>query len=322
MEIITTPFLNVLLFIYTLVKDFGVAIILFTILIRLITHPLTVQQLKGSTAMQAMQNNKEWQDAQKRLKDDKEALAKEQMRLYKELGINPFGSCLPTLIQFPIIIGLYQSITQALAQSPLQLAYLERHLYAPLAHVAQLIPLDSKFLWMNLGQPERLNIPGLNFGIPVLAIVVVLTTYLQSKLMMPPTTGNDQGAAMGKAMNLYMPFLMGWMALTLASGLSLYFLASNVIGIAQYAALGKLNWSALLPGKKPVPVAASAGKSERLSSPSVKAEKPEPVKKESPKSEKVEKLSSPSVQAKDAREARLARRRKPIGRVKKVKKNS
>jgi YidC/Oxa1 family membrane protein insertase len=322
MEIITTPFLNVLLFIYTLVKDFGVAIILFTILIRLITHPLTVQQLKGSTAMQELNSNKEWQEIQKKYKDDREKLAQEQMRLYKELGINPFGSCLPTLIQFPIIIGLYQSITQALASSPLQLAYLERHIYGPLANVTQLIPLDSKFLWMDLAQPERLIIPGLGFGIPVLAIVVVITTYMQSKLMMPPTTGNDQGAAMGKAMNLYMPFLMGWMALTLASGLSLYFLVSNVIGINQYAALGKLNWSALLPGKKPVPATVTAGKPERISLPSIKLEKPEPVKVEQSRPEKEEKLSSPSVQAREAYEARLARRRKPIQQVKKVKKKS
>jgi YidC/Oxa1 family membrane protein insertase len=239
---------NILLFIYNLVGNFGVAIILFTLLIRLITHPLTIQQLKGTTAMQSLQSDKRWIEAQKKYKDDKEKLSQEQMKLYKELGINPFASCLPTLIQFPIIIGLYQGIIQSLATSPLELLNLTRHIYPGFLNVANLFPLKNTFLWMNLGQPERLLIPGLSFGIPILAVVVVITTYLQSKLMTPPSTNpGDQSGQMMGMMNIYMPFLMGYLALTLASGLSLYFVASNLIGIGQYALLGKVNWSNILP---------------------------------------------------------------------------
>ncbi len=97
---------------------FGIAIILFTILIRIVTWPLNAQQMKGAAAMQSLQNDKDWQDIQKKYAKDKEKLAQEQMRIYREKGINPFGSCLPTLIQFPIIIALYQSITRALASTP------------------------------------------------------------------------------------------------------------------------------------------------------------------------------------------------------------
>ena len=100
---------------------------------------------------------------------------------------------------------------------------------------------------MDLSQPERLYILG--FGIPVLTILVVITTYLQSKLMTPATGAGDEGAQMSKAMNLYMPLFMGYIAFTLASGLALYFLTSNLIGIVQYAALGKLNWRNILPVK-------------------------------------------------------------------------
>ncbi len=251
--IIITPFVNVLLFIYTLVwQNFGIAIILFTILIRLITHPLTVQQLKGTQAMQNLQQDKRWQDMQKKYKDDKEKLAQEQMKLYKELGINPLGSCLPTLIQFPIIIGLYQSIIRTMAVTPMEMLDLIKHIYPNFLHISSIIPLNSQFLWMNLGKPDLINVSFLPFGIPILAIIVVATTYLQSKLLTPPSANpNDQGAAMGKAMNLYMPFLMGYLALTLASGLSLYFVVSNIIGIIQYAALGKVNIRALLPTRKP-----------------------------------------------------------------------
>jgi YidC/Oxa1 family membrane protein insertase len=248
--IIVTPFTNALLMIYKLIGgNFGIAIILFTILIRVITHPLMVSQIKGSTKMQDMQNSKEWQDIQKKYKDDKEKLAQEQMKYYKEIGYNPMSSCLPSIIQIPLIFGLYQSIMRAMAASPGQLLTLTRTVY-PFFHVGDLLPLNSKFLWMNLGQPERVYAFGL--AIPFLAIIVAITTYIQSKVTMPATTNpKDQGAMMSKMMTLYMPFLLGYFALTFASGLSVYFIVGNLIGIAQYALLGKVNWSALLPGKKP-----------------------------------------------------------------------
>ena len=134
--------------------NFGIAIILFTILIRIVTWPLNAQQMKGAAAMQELQNDKEWQAIQKKYAKDKEKLAQEQMRVYREKGINPFGSCLPTLIQFPIIIALYQSITRALASTPLDLLKLSRSVIFPSSMFQTLIPLNSKFLWMDLGRPE------------------------------------------------------------------------------------------------------------------------------------------------------------------------
>jgi YidC/Oxa1 family membrane protein insertase len=102
---------------------------------------------------------------------------------------------------------------------------------------------------MNLSEPERLNVLGV--GIPVLAIIVVITTYFQSKLMSPATaqTG-DQGANMSRMMNLYMPLLMGWLAYSFSSGLAIYFVTSNIVGILQYAAMGKLDWRNLIPSRK------------------------------------------------------------------------
>jgi YidC/Oxa1 family membrane protein insertase len=242
-----------LLVIYNITgQNFGVAIILFTVLVRLITHPLTVQQLKGTQGMQNLQKDPRWIEAQEKYKNDKEKLAQEQMKLYKELGINPAASCLPMLIQFPIIIGLYQAIIQSMAKTPLDLLNLVRHIYPGFLDMAELIPLNNRFLWMDLGQPERLYLPFLSFGIPVLAILVVITTYLQSKLMTPPAANpHDQTAQMTSIMNLYMPIFMGWLAWTLASGLALYFVVSNVFGIMQYAFLGKANWKNLLSFKKP-----------------------------------------------------------------------
>lgn len=252
--IIIRPFVNLLLAITYLVKNFGVAIILFTIIIKLITYPLTATQIKSTKKMQDLQSDPRYKKIQAKYKDNREKLAEEQMKLYKEMGINPMGGCLPTLIQFPIIIGLYQSIIKAMAATPFELVGLERLFYGWL-DPAKLLPLQNKFLWMDLGQPERLPILGIQ--IPILAIIVVLTTYLQSKLMAPPSSPNDQAASMSKAMNLYMPLLMGWMAYSLASGLALYFLISNIVSVIQYGVQGKLDWSNVLPFMKkaqPAPI--------------------------------------------------------------------
>ena len=250
--LIVNPFMNALLLIYAFVGNFGVSIILFTILVRLVTHPLMVKQIKSSTAMQQLMASEEWQKIQEKNKGDKEKLAQEQMRIYSEKGISPFDSCLPTLIQMPILIGFYQSIIRAIGVTPLQLLALVRSIYPGMENISHaaslsaLIPIQSQFLWMNLGLPEHVSVPGLPFAIPVLAIIVGLTTYVQTKLTIQPSASpNDQSSQMNQMMGLYMPVLLFYFALNFASGLAVYFIASNLVGIAQYAALGKVNWKNL-----------------------------------------------------------------------------
>ena len=268
--LIVNPFMNALLLIYAFVGNFGISIILFTILVRLVTHPLMVKQIKSSTAMQQLMASEEWQKIQEKNKGDKEKLAQEQMRIYSEKGISPFDSCLPTLIQMPILIGFYQSIIRAIGVTPLQLLGLVRTIYpgleniTPAASLSALIPIQSQFLWMNLGLPEHVSVPGLPFAIPVLAIIVGLTTYVQTKLTIQPSASpNDQSAQMNQMMGLYMPVLLFYFALNFASGLAVYFITSNLVGIAQYAALGKVNWSNLFKfgPDKPQPKAKSGKRS-------------------------------------------------------------
>ncbi len=251
-NIILSPMVNILIWIYTFVfHNFGLAIIIFTILIRLLTYPLTASQLKGQKKMQELTQSKKYQELQKKYKDDRETFARKQMELYQEMGINPLGSCLPLLIQFPIMIGLYQAVSLAMAAAPIQLLTLSRDLYSFIP-ASQLIPLNPQFLWMNLGLPEISTplLPQLGFALPILTIIVVVTTYLQSKLMTPAANPGDQSAAMARSMNLTMPLLMGFISYSLSSGLALYFIISNVLGIAQYAAMGQVHWSNLLPKKK------------------------------------------------------------------------
>jgi YidC/Oxa1 family membrane protein insertase len=238
--------ITILLYIYDLIgHNFGLAIIIFTILIRLLLYPLTRRQVKSSKAMQEMQESEEWKKIQEKYKDDRETLAQKQMEFYQEMGINPFGSCLPTLLQLPIIIGLYRAVILSLAVTPVALLNLSKYI----SDGAQLIPINSQFLWMELSEPERLQIFGV--GVPVLAIIVLITSYLQTKLISTSTqpTGDDggQAAQMSQAMSLYMPIFMGYLALTFASGLAIYFIASNLVSILQYVLMGRADLSQVIP---------------------------------------------------------------------------
>ncbi len=148
-----TLMINIMLFIYNLVgQDFGWVIIIFTVLVRLVTYPLPAKQMKSSKAMQDLQSSKKWEAIQKKYKCDKEAIAQKQMGIYKEMGISPFESYLPLLVQFLVIIGLYQAIIRILAMTPIQLVNLSKHVNDG----ANLIPINSQFWWMDLNEPEHL----------------------------------------------------------------------------------------------------------------------------------------------------------------------
>jgi len=250
--LIVDPMTNILLSIYAVLGNFGIAIILFTILIRVATSPLMAKQIKSSQKMQEINKSKEWLEIQTKYKGDREKLSAEQMKLYQSLGYNPMGGCLPTLIQFPVIIGLYQSITHAMAASPMQLLPLTNSIYPFLSetfarmHITFLIPIDQYFLGMNLGQPYWTPLLNTGIEIPILAIIVGLTTYVQSKLTVMPSA-DPQSSQMNSMMTLYMPIFLGYITMNYASGLAIYFITTNLVGIGQYAMLGKVNWRNVVP---------------------------------------------------------------------------
>jgi len=246
--IIVQPMTNILLFITMLVKNFGVAIILFTLLIKLLTIPLTAKQVKSRREMAELQNDPQYKKIMEKYKDDREKLALEQQRIYKEKGISPFSSCLPLLLQMPIIFGLYQAIMRAMASTPVELLKLERLIY-PFLDVSKIIPIQNRFLWMDLGQPERLYVFGV--GIPVLAILVFVTSWLQSKAMAAPDAGGDPSmAATTNSMNVMMPLFMGYLAYQYSAGLALYFVISNLSTMLIYALMGEMNLKNLNPFKR------------------------------------------------------------------------
>jgi YidC/Oxa1 family membrane protein insertase len=176
------------------------------------------------------------------------------MKMYQQAGVNPFGGCLPTLIQFPILIGMYQAITAVMAASPLQLLTLSKHLYPFLPNAASLIPLDNQFLWMNLGLPDPYY---------VLPVLVLVTTWLQSKVMTPASTSADpQAAQMSQTMAYTMPIMFAYFSLSFPSGLSIYFIAANIIGIVQYALTSPINWKSVF-SLRPAPPPPAPAKSSK-----------------------------------------------------------
>ncbi|MBE0691445.1 MAG: YidC/Oxa1 family membrane protein insertase [Anaerolineae bacterium] len=231
MDFILNPFITLVTFLYSVLgNNMVLAIIVFTVLVRLVTYPLTAHQLRSSKSMQQIQPK--MKELQEKYKNDREKLSQAQMELYREHGVNPVGGCLPLFIQLPIFIALYQAIIFALAATPTQLLDLSGRLLIPGLDSA--IPMNNSFLGMNLSQPP-------NTGNPIaLAIIclVVITTYLQFKMTSPApqkkTDGKpDQGAAMTQSMGTIMPVMYGFFALSFSIGLSIYFIVSNTIGIAQ-----------------------------------------------------------------------------------------
>lgn len=253
--IIFNPMVNVLLFIYTLIGNFGIAIILFTLLVRAITLPFYGQQQKAMKKQQALMASNEWKEMQKKYAKDKEKLSQEQMRLYREGGVNPLGGCLPALIPWPIMIGLYQSITMVMGAQPEQLMELSKHLYN-LPQLITAVPVQSFFLGLNLaGTPA-----GIGYIVPAL---VLASTWVQQKMMTMPQA-DPQAAQMNQSMQLMMPLFIGYISLSFPIGLSLYWIVFNVVGIVQqYLTSGWGSLATSLPFLNTAPATAGADKGKK-----------------------------------------------------------
>jgi YidC/Oxa1 family membrane protein insertase len=203
-------------------NNFGLAIIVLTVVVRIILMPLTFQQTKSTKAMQSLQPK--IQEIQKRYARDQQRMQREMMAMYKEAGMNPLGCLWPMVIQMPIWIALYQSIMQALAATPENLLLLSKHLYS-WDMVANAIPLNENFLGLKLSQPDPTMI---------LAILVGVTMWVQQKMVTAPPTDQKQ-QQMSSMTTLMMPMMFAFFTLSFPSGLALYWVVSNIIGIlVQY----------------------------------------------------------------------------------------
>jgi YidC/Oxa1 family membrane protein insertase len=233
--VIYNPMLNALLLIYQYLPNYGLAIILFTLVIAGLTMPLRILSQKSMRGQQEKQARMKprLDEIKKKYKDNPEELQKQQMKLYQEEGmINPLNAgCLLTLVPFPIFIGLYSVITSVMGSTPEQLLQLSSHLYPFFPTAGKLVPVNPYFFGLNLAAaPSAQNI----IVAALLVVLVVGVQFLQQKMMTLPTAALDpQQAAMNQQMQLIMPLFFGWIVWGTPAGLSLYWITFGALTVIQ-----------------------------------------------------------------------------------------
>lgn len=213
------PLFNVLVFIYGLVGDMGIAIIILTLLLKLVLHPLSKTALKSQRALQQLQPKVD--ELKAKYKDQKELMAKELMQLYQKEKVSPFSSCLPVLVQLPFLIALYSVFRSGLDSGSLSWLY-------------NFIPNPGSLSDLTLGFWH------LKDASWVLAALAGAAQFWQSKMLIvskQPTVPGAKDEAMASAMNkqmlYFMPVLTVVFGFSLPSGLVIYWLVNILYTIVQ-----------------------------------------------------------------------------------------
>jgi YidC/Oxa1 family membrane protein insertase len=233
--ILINPLTNAFVFLTHLLFDnAGLGVVALTVLIRIVTYPLTVRQLKMTRGMAIIAPR--LQEIQKRYKDPRRR-SQEQMKLYRAAGISPLGCLTSTFLQLPIFIALFSVFRLSFASSPEALIELSERLY-PSDFIRGAVPLNESFLWLNLAAPDPIVIP----------LLTAITTYALQKVSTLPARDEKQ-AAQNQMMIIMMPLVFAFITTTLPSGIGLYYVLSNVMGfVIQYVYVGggPINWRGLL----------------------------------------------------------------------------
>jgi YidC/Oxa1 family membrane protein insertase len=211
--------------IYSIVGDYGITIMLFTIVVRLVLFPLYASQIKNQIKMTDIQPK--MKSIQAKHKNDKNKLNVELQKLYKEENYNPAKGCLPMLIQMPIIMGLF-----ALLRNPIMFLG---------DNATMLLAVHERFLWIpDLSQADTWILP----------IAAGLTTFISYRITMTQSNpaGGDAGAAMApmmKVMQVFFPVMILMMGRTVPAGLTIYWFLGNLFTIGQTFILRRMRNQAI-----------------------------------------------------------------------------
>ncbi|MDR2487044.1 MAG: YidC/Oxa1 family membrane protein insertase [Clostridiales Family XIII bacterium] len=212
---IATPLSYLLSGIYSVVSNYGITLLIFTLIVRLCLFPLYLGQIKGQIAMGRLQPR--MKELQKKYANDRGELGVQMQKLYKEEGYNPAKGCLPMLIQMPILLGLFY-----LLRTPLTYVHTDAMIFA----------VHESFLWIpDLSQPDPWILPIIS-GITTFFSFSI--TSMQSQV--DPSQAN-QMAGMMKMMKYFFPVMIVWMGHTFPAGLAFYWFLGNVFTIVQYQVL-------------------------------------------------------------------------------------
>lgn len=225
-EFLLKPVFNLLVFLYNTIPgtDFGVAIIILTLLIRLLFFPLTVKSLVAQKELAKLQPKVK--ELQEKYKNDKQQLGAATMALYKEHGVNPLGGCLPLLIQLPVLFALFKALDNAFNPDSLDL------LYGFIANPG-VISQASFFGILELSAKNR-----------PLAVLAGFLQWLQTKLSQKdqknePKAQNNQFAQMNKQMLYFFPVMVIIIAWNFPTGLVLYWVATTGLSIVEHAIVNR-----------------------------------------------------------------------------------
>lgn len=222
--ILIEPMINLLIVLNNvLFNSTGLAIIAFTILVRLAMFPLTLRQLHHTKALQQLQPR--IQELNKKYSDPKRR-QEEMMKVYREAGANPLGCLGPMLIQLPILFALFIAIRRTLPESPEALELLHNYLY-DWSYLQNSVPLQDHFLGMDLKANGGAGGPGY-----LMVALVGITSWIQTKTTSVTST-DPRVLQQQQMMAIMMPLMFAWFALTFPNGVSLYWVVSSVIGIGQ-----------------------------------------------------------------------------------------
>jgi YidC/Oxa1 family membrane protein insertase len=241
--IFTYPIFNLLMVLERLIGDFGLAIIVLTLIVKLILFPLTLKQLKSMKATQALQP--QIAEIKKKHPKDQKAQMEATQALYKEYGMNPLaGSCLPLLIQMPVLFGLFYALSAVLRNAhtvsdinKLLYPFIPKFTYFPDINLNWFTFISSTWHF-SLGAPDPTHI------LPILAALATFVQLRMSQPKTPPGTTPDPTQQQMKIMQYISPLMVGYFGWNYAAGLALYWTVSSVFAIfQQYFVTG---WGSLL----------------------------------------------------------------------------
>lgn len=208
MAFLVNIFVQILNLIYSIVGNYGLAIIVVTFLVRLLMLPLTLKQEKSMKKMKALQPKLD--ELKEKYGNNKELLNQKTVELYQKENVNPASGCLPIIIQLPIFIALYRAFSSAA------------------------IPTDASFLWFNLSEADKLfSLGGYSFNL--LPILTAIITFAQQKLMSPQSEAKDATSQSMQTMMYTMPIMMLFLFYKMPSGLNLYYFVNSLLSVLQQA---------------------------------------------------------------------------------------
>jgi YidC/Oxa1 family membrane protein insertase len=254
--ILVQPLTNGLILFYKyLGENLGVAIILFSIFLIFVLRPLTKPYLQSMKKIKDI--GPQVEKLKKKFGSDKLKFSQAQAELYKQNKINPTAGCLPYILQFLVLIALFQVFTVALSEQQIASGKLNQLLYAPLKF-SDGQALNTKFTYLNISKPDTFHIPGISFGLPGLFLILatfaqflsvkITTPYIKTEEKIAKKTKgdlDDTQVMMQKSMTYMMPLMTLIFGLKLPSGLALYWLVYSMVNVWQQVSMS--GWGSLTP---------------------------------------------------------------------------